>query len=71
MDTQASILSHLGLLEIFLANPDLNLFVDGSYLCISEGNVQAVYATTNFQNPRKHKSLFGAKSVQIDQTLIL
>lgn len=71
MDTQASIFSHPELLKILPANPDLTLFVDGSYLHISEGNFQAGYAITDFQNPIESKSLLGAKSVQITESVAL
>lgn len=71
MDTQASIFSHPELLKILPANPDLTLFIDGSYLHISEGNFQAGCAITDFQNPIESKSLLGAKSVQITESVAL
>ena len=56
MNTQASIIFHLGLLEVFLENPDLTPFVDGPYLYVLDRNIQAGYSITNFQNRRQYLS---------------
>lgn len=54
MNAQASIIFHLGLLEVFLENQALHHLLMAHIM--SWANIQAGYSITNFQNRRQYLS---------------
>lgn len=54
-----------------MINPDLMLFVDGSYLITEIGNYQADYAVTNLNSPFEYMPHPEIKSTQVAELTAL